>query len=186
MIARLIGIIGSTHGVRFSARPPRNTISRIASGPRPSNMPRFLDAVLGVVDELQEVGAAQIAAGRAANGRTDPAAPRSADCAAAVARRQTPGRLTTPDAPGRRWRLAAAERDRRKRRVRLTRRSRRRCRHDVQRPLDARRSPARSRDSRRTPDSGGAPERRGRPAARLPRSTNWTPIAKSCSKTASG
>ena len=39
MIARLIGIIGSTHGVRFSARPPSSTISRIASGPRPSNMP---------------------------------------------------------------------------------------------------------------------------------------------------
>ena len=45
MIARLIGIIGSTHGVRFSARPPRNTISRIASGPRPSNSP-FPYAVL--------------------------------------------------------------------------------------------------------------------------------------------
>ena len=39
MIARLIGIIGSTHGVRLSARPPRNTSSRIASGPRPSNSP---------------------------------------------------------------------------------------------------------------------------------------------------
>ena len=43
MIARLIGIIGSTHGVRFSARPPRNTIARIASGPRPSKSPlRFV------------------------------------------------------------------------------------------------------------------------------------------------
>ena len=39
MIARLIGIIGSTHGVRFSARPPRRTISRMASGPRPSKSP---------------------------------------------------------------------------------------------------------------------------------------------------
>ena len=40
MIARLIGIIGSTHGVRLSARPPISTSSRIISGPRPSNMPR--------------------------------------------------------------------------------------------------------------------------------------------------
>ena len=39
MMARLIGIIGRTHGVRFSANPPRNTISRIASGPRPSKSP---------------------------------------------------------------------------------------------------------------------------------------------------
>ena len=39
MMARLIGIIGSTHGVRFSARPPTKTSSRIASGPRPSNRP---------------------------------------------------------------------------------------------------------------------------------------------------
>ena len=55
MIARLIGIIGSTHGVRLSARPPRNTISRIASGPRPSNRPRSFDAGFGVVDELEEI-----------------------------------------------------------------------------------------------------------------------------------
>jgi hypothetical protein len=39
MIARLIGIIGSTQGVRFSARPPISTIKRIANGPRPSNIP---------------------------------------------------------------------------------------------------------------------------------------------------
>jgi hypothetical protein len=38
--ARLIGIIGSTHGVRLSARPPTSTSSRMASGPRPSNIPR--------------------------------------------------------------------------------------------------------------------------------------------------
>ena len=42
MIARLIGIIGSTHGVRFSARPPRKTIARMASGPRPSKSPAGL------------------------------------------------------------------------------------------------------------------------------------------------
>ncbi len=35
----LIGIIGRTHGVRFKARPPRNTIARIIAGPRPSNAP---------------------------------------------------------------------------------------------------------------------------------------------------
>ena len=40
MMARLIGIIGSTHGVRFSARPPTSTSSRMASGPRPSKSPR--------------------------------------------------------------------------------------------------------------------------------------------------
>ena len=39
MIARLIGIIGSTHGVRFSASPPIRINARMASGPRPSNQP---------------------------------------------------------------------------------------------------------------------------------------------------
>jgi len=39
MIARLMGIIGSTHGVKFSARPPMNTMARTASGPRPSRRP---------------------------------------------------------------------------------------------------------------------------------------------------
>jgi hypothetical protein len=39
MIARLIGIIGSTHGVRLRARPPTMTMNRMASGPRPSNQP---------------------------------------------------------------------------------------------------------------------------------------------------
>jgi hypothetical protein len=39
MIARLMGIIGSTQGVRLSAMPPISTSSRIASGPRPSNQP---------------------------------------------------------------------------------------------------------------------------------------------------
>ena len=37
MIARLIGIIGKTQGVRFSAKPPISTSSRMAKGPRPSN-----------------------------------------------------------------------------------------------------------------------------------------------------
>ena len=40
MMARLMGIIGSTHGVRFKASPPTSTSSRIISGPRPSNIPR--------------------------------------------------------------------------------------------------------------------------------------------------
>jgi len=42
MIARLMGIIGSTHGVRFRARPPISTRRTTASGPRPSNIPRGL------------------------------------------------------------------------------------------------------------------------------------------------
>jgi hypothetical protein len=51
MIARLIGIIGRTHGVRLSASPPTSTSSRMAIGPRPSNRPRSFDALLGVPDE---------------------------------------------------------------------------------------------------------------------------------------
>jgi hypothetical protein len=42
MIARLIGTIGSTHGVRFKASPPMNTSAMIASGPCPSNNPAGL------------------------------------------------------------------------------------------------------------------------------------------------
>jgi hypothetical protein len=45
MIARLIGIIGNTQGVRFRARPPRNTSTRMATGPRPSNGPRAFTPV---------------------------------------------------------------------------------------------------------------------------------------------
>ena len=40
MIARLIGIIGSTHGVRFKARPPMRTMSSMAATPRSSRSPR--------------------------------------------------------------------------------------------------------------------------------------------------
>ena len=54
MIARLIGIIGSTHGVRFKRDAADSTISRIANGPRPSNIPRA-DAGFGVVDEVEEL-----------------------------------------------------------------------------------------------------------------------------------
>ena len=39
MIARLMGIIGSTQGVRVKASPPRKTSRRMARGPRPSNIP---------------------------------------------------------------------------------------------------------------------------------------------------
>ena len=66
MIARLIGIIGSTHGVRFSARPPRSTTRRIASGPRPSNRPRFVTPASASRTLLQEVGRVQISAERIA------------------------------------------------------------------------------------------------------------------------
>ena len=38
MMARLIGIIGKTHGVRFNASADKQS-NRIASGPRPSNAP---------------------------------------------------------------------------------------------------------------------------------------------------
>ena len=63
MMARLIGIIGSTHGVRFSASPPRRTSSRIASGPRPSKSPRCLDAVFRVADmNVRKSSRSQIAA----------------------------------------------------------------------------------------------------------------------------
>ncbi len=62
MMARLIGIIGSTHGVRFSASPPTRTSSRIASGPRPSKSPRSPDAVFRVADMLEEVVRPEIAA----------------------------------------------------------------------------------------------------------------------------
>ena len=62
MMARLIGIIGSTHGVRFSASPPTRTSSRIASGPRPSKSPRSPDAVFRVADVLEEVVRPEIAA----------------------------------------------------------------------------------------------------------------------------
>ena len=62
MIARLIGIIGSTHGVRFSARPPSSTSTRIASGPRPSNIPRVGHPGFGAPDEFEELRGAQVAA----------------------------------------------------------------------------------------------------------------------------
>ena len=68
MIARLIGIIGSTHGVRFSARPPSSTISRIASGPRPSNSPCSLTPFSALWTKLQELVGVQVAAGRAEHG----------------------------------------------------------------------------------------------------------------------
>ena len=54
MIARLIGIIGSTQGVRFNARPPSRTSTRIASDAAILEHPFFLDARLGVADELEE------------------------------------------------------------------------------------------------------------------------------------
>ena len=53
MIARLIGIIGRTHGVRFSASPPRNTSAGSRAAPC-LEQPGLLDARLGVADELQE------------------------------------------------------------------------------------------------------------------------------------
>src|SRR5436309_1736063 len=39
MMAKLMGIIGSTHGVKLSARPPTSTMTKIAAAPRPSNQP---------------------------------------------------------------------------------------------------------------------------------------------------
>ena len=108
MMARLIGIIGSTHGVRFSARPPRNTISRIASGPRPSNRPRSLHAVLGVVDEVQEV------VGVAGSRRSSPRLGEVVESGDAVAAQPVPRQPARPAARSMtaRRRLARAERDR--------------------------------------------------------------------------
>ena len=51
MIARLIGIIGSTHGVRFSARPPTQHDQQDRERAAALEHAAFLDAVLGVVDE---------------------------------------------------------------------------------------------------------------------------------------
>ena len=68
MIARLIGIIGSTHGVRLSASPPMKTIARIANGPRPSKMPLVWMPASASPMNSQELVRIEIAAGRSDDG----------------------------------------------------------------------------------------------------------------------
>jgi hypothetical protein len=63
MIARLIGIIGSTHGeVQRQTTEEDDQEDRDRSASLEQAL--FLDAALGVVDEIEERAAAQVAAGR--------------------------------------------------------------------------------------------------------------------------
>ena len=86
MIARLIGIIGRTHGVRFSARPPMRTSSRIASGPRPSNMPRSFTPVSALWMNVR----------KSVVPRYPPVVPRTVNSASARSSSLPPAAVTSP------------------------------------------------------------------------------------------
>ena len=187
MMARLIGIIGSTHGVRLSARPPRSTISRMASGPRPSNSPFSCTPFSALRMNCRKSAAAQVAARRAEDREVRRGVPRSPGLApparagggAAAASDAIDGAAGLGASP---WPNAIAAEH-----VGVLRLHRRAGRHDAHRPAGLGRRAGCSTSSRRRPDSAAAPGRSivARRACRRRASTRRR-SANSRSKTLSG
>ena len=164
-----------------------STISRMASGPRPSNSPRSFTPFSALLNELQEVAGVLIAAGGAENGEfverlagSPPAPatvrPRPACTDPPSARRSTwptGGLVPLPNGIVAKTRID-----------RSARRRRRPARRAAS--IDDWRSTADSRGSRRTPGIAAAPGRPGRPAGRRVRATAARRWRTSRSNTASG